>query len=103
KGGVQLYFYRTAEKKFEQRTMPFFEKVLSLSYSPDGSRLLASAVINGMTDIYVHTIISGTNERITFDIADDLNPLFVKGSDEIIVFSSNRVTDTLTNRGDPQE
>ena len=103
KGGVQLYFYRTAEKKFEQRTMPFFEKVLSLSYSPDGSRLLVSAVINGMTDIFVHTIISGTNERITYDIADDLNPLFVKGSDNVIVFSSNRLTDTLSNRGDPQE
>ena len=103
KGGVQLYFYRVAEKKFEQRTMPFFEKVLSLSYSPDGSRLLVSAVINGMTDIYVHTIISGTNERITYDVADDLNPSFIRGRDETIIFSSNRLSDTLTNRGDPQE
>ena len=103
KGGMQLYFYRTDQKNFEQRTMPFFEKVLSLSYSPDGSRLLLSAVINGMTDIYMHTIISGTNERITFDVADDLDPSFIKGSDETIIFSSNRLTDSLTNRGDPQE
>lgn len=103
KGGVQLYFYRTDQKDFEQRTMPFFEKVLSLSYSPDGSRLLVSAVINGMTDIYLHTIISGTNERITYDVADDLEPAFVKGSNDLIMFSSNRLTDSLTNRGDPQE
>lgn len=103
KGGVELYFYRTGEKKFEHRTMPFFEKVLSLSYSPDGSRLVVSAVINGMTDIYVHTIISGTNERITFDVADDLDPSFISGRDETIIFSSNRLADTLSNRGDPQE
>ncbi len=103
KGGVELYFYRTAEKKFEHRTMPFFEKVLSLSYSPDGSRLVVAAVINGMTDIYVHTIISGTNERITFDVADDRDPAFISGIDETIIFSSNRLADTLSNRGDPQE
>jgi len=103
KGGVELYFYRLDQKKFEQRTMPFFEKVLSLSYSPDGTRLLISAVINGMTDIFIHTIISGTNERITFDAADDLNPSFIRGKDETMIFSSNRLTDTLSNRADPQE
>ncbi len=103
KGGVRLYFHRIGERKSEQRTLPFFEKVLSLAYSPDGSRLVVSAVANGMTDIYIHTIISGTNERITFDVADDLNPSFVKGRDETIIFSSNRLTDTLSNRGDPQE
>ena len=103
KGGVELYFFRTGEKKFEHRTMPFFEKVLSLSYSPDGSRLIVSAVINGMTDIYMHNIISGTNERITYDVADDLDPSFISGREETIIFSSNRLGDTLTNRGDPQE
>ncbi|MDX9772726.1 MAG: hypothetical protein RBT02_04795 [Bacteroidales bacterium] len=103
KGGIQLYFYRPDQKKFEHRTMPFFEKVLSLSYSPDGSRLAISAIINGMTDIYIHTIISGTSDRITFDVADDLDPAFVRGKDETIIFSSNRLTDSLTNRGDPQE
>lgn len=103
KGGMQLYFYRTDQKNFEQRAMPFFEKVLSFSYSPDGTRLLLSAVSNGMTDIYVHTIISGTNERLTFDVADDLNPSFIRGREETIIFSSNRLTDSLTNRDNPQE
>jgi WD40 repeat protein len=103
KGGMQLYFYRTDQKNFEQRAMPLFEKVLSLSYSPDGTRLLLSGVINGMTDIFVHTIISGTSERITYDVADDLDPAFISGRDETIIFSSNRLTDSLTNKGDPQE
>ena len=103
KGGVQLYFYRVDQKNIEQRTMPFFEKVLSMEYSPDGTRLLVSAIINGMTDIYIHTIINGTNERITHDVADDLDPSFIRGRDETIIFSSNRLADTLYNRGDPQE
>ena len=103
KGGMQLYFYRTDQKKYEQRSMPFFEKVMSLSYSPDGSRLILSGIINGMTDIYIHTIISGTSERITFDVADDNDPSFIDGREETIIFSSNRLTDSLTNRGDPQE
>lgn len=103
KGGMQLYFYRIDQKSFEQRAMPLFEKVLSLSYSPDATRLLLSAVMNGMTDIYVHTIISGTSERITFDVADDIDPAFIRGKEETIVFSSNRLSDSLTNKGDPQE
>lgn len=103
KGGMQLYFYRTDQKSFEERTMPFFEKVMSLSYSPDATRLLLTGVINGMTDIYVHTIISGTSERITFDVADERGASFVRGKNETIIFSSNRLTDSLTNKGDPQE
>ncbi len=103
KGGMKLYFYRVDEKNFEQRALPLFEKILSLSYSPDGTRLLFSAVMNGMTDIYVHTIISGTSERLTYDVADDIDPTFIKGRDETIIFASNRLTDSLTNKGDPQE
>jgi hypothetical protein len=60
-------------------------------------------VINGMTDLYVHTIISGTSERITFDVAEDLEASFIRGKNETIIFSSNRLTDSLTNKGDPQE
>lgn len=103
KGLMQLYFYQVDEKKTEQRALPLFEKILSLSYSPDGTRLLFSAVMNGMTDIYVHTIISGTSERITYDVADDIDPEFVKGGDETIIFASDRLNDSLTNKGDPQE
>jgi hypothetical protein len=56
-----------------------------------------------MTDIYLHTIASGINEQITKDIADDKNPSFLNNSDRMIIFSSNRLTDTLTNTGDPFE
>ncbi len=103
KAGLKLYFYRTDEKILETRNMLYFDKVLDFGYSPEGTRLVISAVKNGMTDIYVHTLASGTNEQITYDVADDLTPSFLTGEKNMIIFSSNRLSDTLYNSGDPLE
>jgi WD40 repeat protein len=103
KGDLVMYFYRTDEKRTEKRNLLYFDKILDFSYSPDGSRLVFSAVKDGLTDLYIHTISSGTNEQITRDIPDDLNPSFVNDSNDEIVFTSNRVSDTLRNDGDPFE
>lgn len=62
-----------------------------------------SAVKDGVTDIYIHTVASGTNEQITRDVADDLNPVFMKNHPNTILFSSNRISDTLSNTADPFE
>ena len=86
KGGLVMYFYRIDEKKTEKRNLLYFDKVLDFSYSPEGSRLILSAVKDGITDLYIHTISSGTNEQITRDIADDLHPSFVKDSQDEIIF-----------------
>ncbi|HOW10713.1 MAG TPA: hypothetical protein PLX08_13020 [Bacteroidales bacterium] len=103
KAGMVIYFYRTDEKKTTERNFLYFDKVLDFSYSPEGSRIVLSAVKDGITDIYIHTIASGTNEQITRDVADDLNPSFFGESGNEIMFSSNRLSDTLTNTGDPFE
>ena len=103
KSDLQMYFYRVNEKKTDKRILLYFDKVLDFSYSPEGSRLVFSAVKDGITDIYIHTIASGTNEQITRDIADDLNPSFMKNSPDEIIFSSNRLSDTLTNTANPFE
>ena len=98
-----MYFYRINEKLTEKRNLLYFDKVLDFSYSPEGSRLVFSAVKDGITDVYIHTIASGTNEQITRDIFDDLNPSFLKDSPGEIIFSSNRMSDTLTNTASPFE
>jgi len=36
-------------------------------------------------------------------VADDLDPSFIRGKEETIIFSSNRLGDTISNSGDPQE
>ena len=76
-------------KELTSRNLVFFEKVLDFDYSDDGFRIVLSGINRGQTDIYVHTIAAGTNERLTNDIYDDFNPRFINGSKEII-FSSNR-------------
>ena len=101
KGGLVMYFYRVNERRTETRNLLYFDKVLDFSYSPDGTRVVMSAVQNGMTDIYIHTIASGTNDQITRDIADDLHPSFLRSNSDEIIFSSNRLSDTLYNTGSP--
>ena len=103
KAGMVIYFYRTDEKKTEERNFLYFDKVLDFSYSPEGSRIILSAVKDGITDIYIHTVSSGTNEQITRDVADDLHPSFLSNQPGEILFSSNRLSDTLSNTGDPFE
>ncbi|MDP3003077.1 MAG: hypothetical protein Q8N38_08120, partial [Bacteroidales bacterium] len=103
KADLVMYFYRVNEKTTEKRNLLYFDKVLDFSYSPEGSRLAFSAVKDGITDIYIHTIASGTNEQITRDVADDLNPSFLKDSPGDIIFSSNRLSDTLSNTASPFE
>ena len=103
RSNLEMYFYRVNEKTTEKRLLLYFDKVIDFSYAPEGSRLVFSAVKDGMTDIYIHTISSGTNDQITRDIADDLNPSFLNDSPDEIIFSSNRTSDTLLNDANPYE
>jgi hypothetical protein len=94
-GGLDLYFYRLSTGNYEKENLLYFDKILDFSYSHDGSQFVFSAVKEGLTDIFVHNIASGTNEQITRDIADDFHPRFIQESNAII-FSSNRLNDTLS-------
>lgn len=78
-----------------------FEKINSISYSPDGKKLAISAVkkSKGQSDIFVYSINSGGVEQLTNDIWDDNNPVFVKGNKQII-FESNRELDTIKPKDD---
>ena len=93
KGGLRLYYYMLDTKELTERNLVFFEKVLDFDYSDDGFKIVVSGINRGQTDIYVHTIAAGTNERLTNDIYDDFNPRFINNSKQII-FSSNRPQDT---------
>ena len=94
KGEVWLYFYNREDKKLNRIILYNFEKVMEMSYTPDGTQLLLSAVQKGQSDIFLFNISSGSHEQLTNDIFDDLHPRFVDNG-RMIVFSSNRITDTL--------
>lgn len=94
KGGLDILFYRTSTRNIERKNLLYFDKILDFSYSPDGSKLIFSAMKNGLTDLFLFDVAAGTHEQLTHDLADDLHPRFTK-SGKHIIFSSNRVNDTL--------
>ncbi len=94
-GGIKMYYYTPETKELVVRNFLYFDKVLDFAFSKDGSKLALSAVQNGQTDIFIHTLASATNRQITDDVAGDFNPGFVNNSEQII-FSSDRLSDTLS-------
>ncbi|MEA3445227.1 MAG: hypothetical protein U9R19_10940 [Bacteroidota bacterium] len=100
KGKVLLNLYNIETKKTEVMQMHYFEKILDYSYSDDGFKLVMSATIKGQSDIWVHKLLSHTNEQLTHDFADDAHPRFINNSTKII-FSSNRANPVLFSPGGP--
>ena len=99
KGGIKMTFYDVTERKIQNtRNLLYFEKILDADFSPDGGKLAMSAYRYGRSDIFVHTLASGTNEQITDDIADDYNPKFIDNGTKII-FASNRSDDSIRFEG----
>ncbi|WP_400194204.1 hypothetical protein [Hymenobacter sp. B81] len=70
-----------------------FSQVLDLSYSADGKALAFTGVRNGQADIYVLRAGSRQPERLTNDLFDDVQPVFLPDG-QTLVFSSNRWLDS---------
>ncbi len=94
KGMPYLYLYNLDERKLTSQIIYEVQKVTDISYSNDGRFLLMSAVKQGQSDIFIFNIAAASFTRITDDIYSELNPRFINNSRQI-VFSSNRVNDTL--------
>lgn len=101
KGELKFHIYNLETREITTRNLLLFEKVLDLSFSPDGRKLVFSAVADGQTDIWVFDIAAATNDRITNDLADDFNPRFINDMNNIS-FVSNRRSDTLYMENDPE-
>ena len=71
-----------------------YDQVLDMSYSPDGKALVFTAVRNGQNDLYLLRAGSRQPERLTDDLYDDQQAVFLP-SGNALVFSSNRYLDSL--------
>ncbi len=94
KGKLLMGTYTLETKKYEETPLFNFEKVLDFSYSDDGQSIVMSGIQKGQSDIFVFNLRTRVAEQITKDFFDDLNPHFIDNS-RAIVFSSNRLNDTL--------
>jgi len=94
RGKLMLNFYNIDDNKTTRREIFQLDKVLSMSYSPNGQQIVFSGVDNGQTDIYLYYNIGNRQERLTNDYYGDFDPSFSMDGNKII-FTSNRPDDTL--------
>ncbi|WP_192823070.1 hypothetical protein [Rufibacter sp. LB8] len=70
-----------------------YSQVTGFDYSDDGQQMVLSAVKGGQSDLFLYRG-ARLARQLTNDIYDDLEPIFLPGSDKVL-FSSNRVPDSL--------
>jgi hypothetical protein len=101
KGVIYLNTYNLDEKETFSKPITGIEKINDFGYSPDGKKIVFSGVKKGkgQADIFVYTINAGGLEQITNDVWDDNQPRFVNKGNQIL-FSSNRISDTIKPKDD---
>ncbi len=92
--GLVLNLLTVKGKSEGSIALPQFEHISEFSFAPDGLRMVLSGAVNGQNDLYLFTPSRNFLRRITNDIFDDRSPRFIPGTNSI-VFSSNRLTDSL--------
>lgn len=93
-GKVHFVLYDVTTDSKLPRILERLEQVKSMEFSENGRLCIVSAVVEGRNDLYLLSTRRDRTKRLTNDIFDDLNPSFVPNSNTI-VFTSNRVSDTL--------
>ncbi|MDD4142853.1 MAG: hypothetical protein PHR20_08740, partial [Bacteroidales bacterium] len=96
-GGTKLFFYDMNgdnKKNYlflqnHQFSSLGFQKVLDMTYSPNGSHIVFSATKGGHSDLFLWNIVSGVATPLTDDIYNDYNPTFINDKGDI-AFASNR-------------
>ncbi|GCD76543.1 hypothetical protein JCM31826_00250 [Thermaurantimonas aggregans] len=92
-GFIQLHFYDFDEKKWTVKPLYGVNKVYSATYSPDGEKLLLSAMKEGKSDVIEYTIRNTNLKKITSDIHADLWPAYISDSRWIAVATTRRTND----------
>ena len=94
KDDVWIGNFDLEKRKHTVKVMFQIEKVLDMTYSDDGKRMVFSGVNKGQTDLYLYQVIGNNLEQLTRDVWDDMHPEFIDEGKKII-FTSDRPDDTL--------
>lgn len=89
---LDTYNIETGEKR--QKPLDRFRQIESFTFNDNGRLAVISGDIDGQNDLYLISMRRNALRRITQDVYDDLDPMFIPGS-AAIVFASNRVNDSI--------
>jgi hypothetical protein len=95
RGEYTVWLYDLATKTKLPRELDNFSNVRSMNFSSNGRLAIVSADFEGQNDLFLISTRRDRVRRLTNDVFDDLDPSFIPGTNRI-VFSSNRVSDSLT-------
>jgi Tol biopolymer transport system component len=93
-GFLQLVSYDLESNTKLKKSLKRFNQVKDIGFHENGKLAVISADVRGQNDLYLISMRKNAIKRLTKDQWDDLYPKFVPGTNSI-VFSSNRLTDTL--------
>lgn len=93
-GQYIFWLYDLTTKTKLPRELDKFSNIRSFSFSNNGRLVIVSADFEGQNDLFLLASRRDRTKRLTNDKFDDLDPSFIPNSNTI-VFSSNRVSDSL--------
>jgi Tol biopolymer transport system component len=99
-GNYTFWLYDLSTKTKLPRELDRFNNVRSISFSANGRLAVLSADYEGKNDLYLISSRRDRIRRLTNDMYDDLDPTFIPNTNRI-VFSSNRVSDSLNAKNKP--
>ncbi len=89
-GFIRLHFHDFEEKKRTTKMLYGVSKVYSVAYSPDGEKLIFSAMKEGKSDVIEYNIRNTGLNKITSDIHSDLWPVYTSGDRWISVVTTRK-------------
>jgi len=94
KGDILYYAYNLEDRSLNGKPIFKMEKVLDYDFRPDGKSFIFSGINLGQSDLFLYNILGNTQQNLTNDKYDDLNPRFSESGKQIF-FVSNRNNDSL--------
>ena len=94
KGRPFLFTKNLQTGKKEKKYFNTFDQITSFDYNQTNNDMAITAYKNGQSDLYLYDYKEDRARRITKDLYDDEHVRYIPGTNDI-VFSSNRINDTL--------